>query len=330
MRAIKLTIINIGKIEKSVIPIDKPLILFYGEIKQGKTTILNSVRWVCGGEFPDDIIRHGAEEGSIELELTGGMIARSWYRAKDKTVKARPVVFVRNGKPVSSPVSEIKRLLNPFLLDQDFLRNKTELERKQYFGELFAVNTSELDTELFNSQREATNLRAKIAGYGQIDLTPVAAVDVEAEKLKLAGIIQAYDLDCGKVETENDAIRIHNAMVERAENNKTDIESDLELHRKKVKELEAQLAAIKIPARKELLAKPAKPDTTTLEETVRDAGARNVRAEQYQANKKRADEKAADERKLSEMEARQRAIKKEKQAKLKDISDKCGVEGAGV
>src|ERR1035437_7518569 len=163
----KLIIKCIGKITESTIEINKPLILFYGEIRQGKSTILNCVRWVCGGEFPQDIIQHGAKEGSIELHFDGGMIGRSFYRSKDGT-KARPVVFVRAGKPVPSPVSEIKRLLNPFLLDQDFLRNKTELERKRYFAELFAVDTTELDTELFNSEQTASQLRSKISGYGEI------------------------------------------------------------------------------------------------------------------------------------------------------------------
>ena len=149
IRPTKLIIRNIGKIAESIIEINKPLLLFYGEIRQGKSTILNCVRWVCGGELPQDIIKHNEREGSIELHIEGGMIGRSFYRAKDESTKARPVVFVRNGKPVSSPVSEIKRFLNPFLLDQDLLRNKTELERKQYFIELFAVNTSELDAEAF-------------------------------------------------------------------------------------------------------------------------------------------------------------------------------------
>src|ERR1017187_6027165 len=152
----KLIIKNIGKIADSTIEINKPLLLFYGEIRQGKSTILNCVRWVCGGEFPDDIIRHGEKDGAIELHFDGGMIARSFYRSKDGTTKARAVTFVKNGRPVSSPVSEIKRLLNPFLLDQDFLRNKSELERKRYFVELFAVDTSALDTELFHSEQEAS------------------------------------------------------------------------------------------------------------------------------------------------------------------------------
>ena len=43
----ELKIKNVGLIVDETIPLNKPLILFYGEIRQGKTTILNAVRWVC-------------------------------------------------------------------------------------------------------------------------------------------------------------------------------------------------------------------------------------------------------------------------------------------
>jgi DNA repair exonuclease SbcCD ATPase subunit len=49
MKIQKLIIKNIGIIEDTTIEFNKPLLLFYGEIRQGKTTILNAVRWP--GEF---------------------------------------------------------------------------------------------------------------------------------------------------------------------------------------------------------------------------------------------------------------------------------------
>ncbi len=332
MKPTKLIIENIGMIAgKTIIEINKPLILFYGEIKQGKTTILNCVRWVCGGEFPGDIISHGAQEGSIELHFDGGMIARSFYRAKkgadEGETKARPVVFVKGGKPVPSPVSEIKRLLNPFLLDQDFLRNKSELERKQYFADLFAVDTTVLDTELFNNQRDATSLRAKIGGYGEIDLVKVEAVNVAASQSRLSTINAQHDLACAAIEQENDAIRTHNACVERAEATKGDIQKAIEAHEKKLLDLRAQLAAINPGEKKTLKVKPVKTDTAALETEIREAGATNVRAEQYAANLKRAEAKKVDGAALAALEKRGREIKSEKQAKLKSIGETCGIAG---
>ena len=146
MKIKKLIITNVGKLAgEQEISVNKPLILFYGEIRQGKSTILNAVRWACGGKFPDDIISHGQVEASVTIEFEGGSISRSWYKAEGGETKARNISYVLNGKVQQRPAEKIRALLNPFLLDQDFLRNKTELERKQYFTELFAVNTADLD-----------------------------------------------------------------------------------------------------------------------------------------------------------------------------------------
>jgi predicted ATP-dependent endonuclease of OLD family len=333
VRITKLKIKNIGKIEDMEVPFDHPLILFYGEIRQGKTTILNAVRWVCGGEFPEDIIRHGKDEAEIELSFDGGMISRSWYRGKDKdkTTKARPVTFIRNGKPVSKPVSEITRFLNPFLLDQDFLRKKTEVERKAYFAEIFAVDTTELDKEWFNNDRKASDLRVKIKAYGTIDLTPYEAVDISATKTQLQEIRARHQEALEEVQRLNEVARVRAGDRAKATTNVSEIDDE-------IKELEAQIVSAKarrganlkyLEEHTELppTAVPAAPDMTALEQTIQDAGATNVRAEQFAANKKRAEDKAADEDEVRKLEARQREIKSEKQSKLKTVTDGCKIKG---
>ena len=331
MRVTSLKIKNIGKIADSEIKIDKPLILFYGEIKQGKSTILNAVRWACGGEFPHDIIRHGADEASVELEFDGGMIKRSWYRNKDGETTARPVVFIKNGKPVQSPVSEIKRMLNPFLLDQDFLRNKTELERKQYFIDLFAVDTTEIDKEIFNCQREAQELRAKIKGYGNIDMTPVQAADVAAMRNELADIRDAYEHKLEKANDENQKTVAHNGEVDRNTERMAGVAeriAKLEDELKQAKGTQADLTAwLKKYPKRDLADKPAKPDTTKLEADLQAAAETNAKAMAYEANKKRAVERVADQKALDELEAKQRELKAKTRAKLKEISETSGIKG---
>jgi hypothetical protein len=69
------------------------------------------------------------------------------------------------------------------------------------------------------------------------------------------------------------------------------------------------------------------PDTSELEKQIQDAGATNVRAEQYQKNLARDAQRKADEKKLAELEARQKAIKLEKQSKLQSIEASCGIKG---
>ena len=171
MKVTKLTIKNLGIIEDATIPIDKPLGIFYGDIRQGKSTILNSVRWVFGGAFPADIIRHGCDEAAVTLEFIEdsgpGSVARSWYRAKDGSTKARDVSFIRNGKPVARPVEALKAMLNPFLLDQNHLRNMGETARRQYLAELFGASTPELDREYAAAEQQAKTLRIQIKAVGR-------------------------------------------------------------------------------------------------------------------------------------------------------------------
>lgn len=197
MKATKLTIHNVGIIADTIIQIDKPLLLFYGECKAGKSTILNSIRWVMGGAFPEDIIRHGEREAYIQFEGADDgkpwIIRREWYTAKDGTTKARSITFTRNGVLARKPVDEIAKFLNPFLLDQDHLRGMTELQRGRYLAELFGVDTTKEDLAIAEASRQAAELRMKVKAYGDIDLTPAEPVDVAALNRCRAMLVQEND-----------------------------------------------------------------------------------------------------------------------------------------
>lgn len=352
MKVTSLKISNIGLIESEELKLDKPLILFYGEIRQGKTTILNAVRWVCGGPFPGDIIRHGQKEGFIELGFDGGCIRREWYVSKKSPfeTKAREVAFVKNGKPVSNPVAEIKRLLNPFLLNQDYLRNMTDLERNKYFVQMFSVDTVALDKEAYNASVTASDLRSKLTGYGDIDLTEVKPVDTTALKKQLAEIRAGNATARAEWEARYESAKAGHAAKVKAAND-ANLNADVRGAKRsqckdRISEIQAQIAELQkkeselvkwlddnpaIPATthpKELIftSQPMAKDTSELETNIQNAAAQNVRAEQYAKNQKRLAEKQADEANLRSLELRQREIKAEKIAKLATISEACGIK----
>lgn len=355
MQIKQIAIKNIGLIADTVIPVDKSLILFYGEVLQGKSTILNAVRWCFGGKFPEDLIRHGSEQASVEITLDNGSIKRSWYRGKNGT-EARPVTFIRDGKSVPKPAQEIEKFLNPFLLNQDHLRNMTEQGRTAYFRELFAVDTAELDTEATTLHEQAKDLRATIKGYGEIDLTPVQLVDVSALRSKLAAIRdeskakeskwnsdcqtirKAHEKDCDAIRSANSKAIERNLECKRGTERLVEIDGEIEKLKKAIEayvakrlEIEAWLKAhpllqeIPLPAQPELPQQPATPDTSALEAEIQNGAAANVRHEQYKANLARAAKRDADKKRLAAIEAREDEIKAEKTAKLKGISATCGI-----
>ncbi len=344
MKVKKLVIKNIGLIADTAIDLNKPLILFYGELMQGKTTLLNSVKWVFGGSYPSDIIRHGQAEASVTLEFDNGSITREWYRSKDglKT-NDRPIVFVLDGKPVKRPVDEIKKFLNPYLLDNEYLKRMGETDRKAYFTQLFSVDTSEIDREQALIEAEGRDLRATIKAYGEIDTTEVKLLDTEESKsllnsiqnahknavlgweLKKDGIRKNYEqrvkvvnhentqaaLRAGEIKGANE--RIATAQVEIAR--QTTIIKDTELWMKLNPPLET-LPALPQP---EFPEKPEAPDTSALETTIQQGEANKVLYEAYQERLVRVAKKQADEKRLADIETKWRENKKKKIAKLKEI-----------
>ena len=328
MKAKRLEIHNIGMIAHEVIDFNKPLLLFYGEIMQGKTTILNAVKLCFGGGFPTDIIRHGESEAYVQLTfdsaVDSAVIRREFYVNATGEVTARPISFTRDGQMVRKPVEAIKEFLNPFLLDQNHLFNMTELERKKFFVDLFGVDTSDLDEEYKSLEGDCKTLRIEIKSFGDIDLTPVEEVDVSEAKRQLHEIELAHRKAEGEYQTQNQAATERNIMRARAESRIQDIDKQI-----------AELMAEKERGEKWLQenpvivspAPPERPDTTELQETINNAAVNRVKREQYENNLSRQKAKEDKERQLREKEARQREIKVRKGVLLRSISQSTGIDG---
>jgi DNA repair ATPase RecN len=359
----RLRIKNLGPIVDTDLALDMPLVILFGEIAQGKTKHLDAVRYVCGGAFPQDIIRHGQKEAVVELDFTDGSIKREWYwsratEGKPSEIKARPVQLIRKGRLVENPVAELKRLLNPFMLNQDYFRSMTEDARKQYLVDLVGVDTSALDTEATAAASKAKDLRAKLTGYGDIDLTEVKEVDTAALRQELATIrtmheskveawkrertaqANAHAAAIKAVEDENDIIRQGNSTFDRAL--QTQDASKLELARlqKAVTDLQDRMQANTrwmadhpkqpekpLPSQPVAPELPTAPDTSEIEAKLQNAAAQNVRAESYKQNLEREKKRLADETALKALEDRQRQIKAEKIAALSKVSENSGVKG---
>lgn len=363
-KVIDITIKNVGLIADELITLNKPLVCFYGEIKQGKTTILNAVKWCFGGAFPSDIIRHGETEALVLLRFENGWIRREWYVGRDGTTKARPLAMELAGAPVTKPVEAIRELLNPFLLDQDFLRNMSELERKKYFAELFAVKTPDLDTAIVRLENDAQRLRATLKGYGDIDDTKVEP-PADIEKLSasrrrildehqvrqgslqgtLSRLRNEYQAELNRVNALNRTIRDSNDLISRRELSQG-------THLARIRELERQLASEKEAlsvdtawltehgTRQAELPLPSMPNTAEIEQKLleppataeidkllSEAQAQKVRFDQYQKNLARADARSTDELALNMAEGELRELRTKRIARLKSISETCGIPG---
>lgn len=360
MKPTKLTIKNIGMIESEEIEINKSLLLFYGDILQGKTTILNSIKLLFGGSFPDDLIRHGEKEGSVKMDFENGMISRSFYINKKGDIVAKPIKFILNNEPVKHPADAIKSLLNPFLLDQDFLRHKDGLERQRYFVELFGVDTGVLDEKYKLLESEAKDLRSAIKTYGEIDITPVDEPDIVKLKVEKNGIEKEnqviIDAEYERREKFNkdqdeltEKLNIISASIDDADDKVTDLVEGIKsfkaqlivmqntidvktkilaMAKEKKKGLKVDYGEITAPKPKLSLMfqfKDKLKSTVKIDENISNAKADEILFKAYQANVTRNNEKILKGEWLKEKEGSQRDIKADKIKLLAGKSKDTGI-----
>lgn len=363
MKANKLTVKNIGMVADATIELNKPLILLYGEIRQGKTTLLNAVKWVFGGPFPADIIRHGEAEATLRLDLDCGSITRSWYVARDGATKSRAVVFEKDGVAVKDPVAEIKKFLNPFLLDQSYLANMTELERKKYFVQLFSVNTQEIDQQITSTEASAVAARVMLKAYGDIDTTPVPQPpDVRALQDSRARIIalhaenqahlhgelaerrKVYQSEVNRVNAVNVGVRRNNQDIDLGEAEAKRIAEEITTLTQRIARLQADLTDktiwLSTQKRQQIETLPPMPyteeiekklgippDTSVVDAQISEAMVAQLKWEQYQKACERQKDREKDEACLLGLEATVRELRAKRIAKLKSISESTGIPG---
>ena len=356
MKPLSLELKNIGLHADTKIEINQPMLVFFGEVQSGKSTILRAFPLLIGQqEMPKDLIRHGADEAMIRFKYSqpDGSITRTFYRGKNG-VTSRPIEWIENGVRVSNPVQKLTLFYNPFQNDGDYLRRQSATGRKEFFRQMFPMDTAALDKEALQCSTTASDLRSKLKGYGEIDLMPVQVVDLSALRSRLEQVRQkaARDVSDWRLKCSEVAGRNAAALAKSVEENNAarSANRDRGLH---VMQLEAtekeirRLTAVR-DEHKEWLAShpvvelkpepglesepppPASADTRELEADIQNGAAQNVKAEQYKANQKRAEQREADKRALAAAEARQDAIKAEKTKLLKSASSKLGIAGFQV
>jgi hypothetical protein len=368
IRPIKLTIHNIGPVSDIEYPFNKSLICFFGATRQGKTTATSTaINLLRGGAFPPDILRHETKEGFVKLDIEGGSITREFYvDPKDGLTKALEIVFLRDNSPITvpKPVAQLREIFgNPFLQDGDFLKRMGPTDRKQYFISLLNIDTGELDAEKKDLDDQNRMLEAKIAGYGDIDETPVLAIDTAPIKAEMESRRRVHGVQIEEWQKQLDGLRLEWQSGKRkelreaknsltiAESDFTDIEATIVRLRKElesaidkrtkidgscqtlrtqVETLTAEVNALPdlTAQANELKAKIAKPlDLSDLEEKLKEAAAQEVRVSQYVENMRRVEQRKNDNDLLGLNKERGREIKLLKAKKLAQIAEDSGIKG---
>ena len=336
-----LEIKNIGMIEHEIIQLDKSLILFYGDIKQGKTTILNAVKFCYGGTVPAEFIRKGEKSGFVKITFNKGYITRKVSRDKKGVSKAKKIEFFDGAEILKKPSDAIKKLLNPFSLDQNFFINKKPAAKKEFLTDLFQIDTTSDDKKIDILFQEAKELRMKISMYGEAELIPVEKPDIDLlneskESINVQNEIlkNSYKSECKKIDDTNKIADEHNETIKKGKSLIDEKKEKIDYLNHEIIELENEVTEIETwlseNEEQQIAEHPQQPDyisTEKVDEDIRHSEADLIRYATYQDELKKIEKKTADEDSLKEKTDLQKELKKGKASRLKSISDSCGVPG---
>lgn len=318
MKIQKLVINNIGIIGNETIEFNKSLNLFYGDVRQGKTTILNAIKLCFGGGFPDDIIKHGEKKASVELHFDGAHIERKFRKDKHGVTKADKIEFINEaGEIEDKPVDAIQKFLNPFLLNQDHLVDMNEPSRKRYFIDLFGVDTVTIDSELKALEDDSKDLRITIKAYGDISTDKVEPVNIETLETEKKKIVDTHEAKYNEVFKENERKRKLDEDRTRGSDRLNDITAESE-------RIETWLKA---NPNEEFEKMPVLPDTTDVDNKIGEGREQNIRYQQYLKDQGAISLKAEAQDDLSEKESEIRDLREDKASLLTGINDKCTIKG---
>ncbi len=320
MKPTRIIINNIGIIENIDLTLDKHMYMFVGGVRQGKTTILNSFRWVCGGKYPKDILKHGAEDGFIHIFFEDeSSVRREFYMSKTSGVKDRPVQYIKNMSIQSKPVEKLQALFNPFQLNQNHFTDMSALEKTRFLINLFKVDTAKQTKELKDIKEKGNTLLAKVKALTFKEEVKAEAVDVIGLNKELSSI-NTFNEQQGRLEDDK---LFTEGVIESKKETLKNLEKKTEEARAALNGSEKELKNIKAPKNKK--------DASKILDKISDAKLINYKATQYaealKYNKNQDNEKTKLNKEISEARVDHKKKEKEIASKLQGVNKSHGIKG---
>lgn len=230
---------------------DAHLVLIAGPNMAGKTSVMDAIAMVIGGAklVPDDPVRHGAEEGSAQIELDNGLIVT---RTVEPDGSSKLEVKDRTGK-VGTPQKLLDKLLGQRLLDPwEFVRlpgperrlklleiidTKKEIPAMDAHRKKVYDAREEVGRKVRDAKGERERLGEKVEVPPTIDVAALSAELAELSKRQEAG--QRLELESKDSDTAHDIVR---ATLDRTEAQIAKLRADLAAAEKSREEQLLELA----------------------------------------------------------------------------------------
>lgn len=191
-RIIELRIRNVKRVRAVHITPTGPLVQITGRNGQGKTTVLDSIMYVLGGErvIPEEPLRRGALRGEVVLDLGDFTATRTFTEGKSSLKVTR-----KDGQPMPSPQAWLSSLMGDIAFDPlDFSRKDPKSQAAVLRRALgLEAKFAEIDAKIesVSADRRTINSQAKTAEARLAAMPTVQAPDVEEDATAIGMEYQA-------------------------------------------------------------------------------------------------------------------------------------------
>jgi hypothetical protein len=241
-KIIRLETENVKRISAVSITPEGNVIEITGKNDNGKSSVLDSIRWALGGK--DDIqsmpIRSGQKSAEIVVHLDGLTVRRGLKASEEGGYLPTLVVEAEELGKISSPQKLLDKLLDKLTFDPlEFTKLKPAEQfelLKKFVPDFDFVSEAKTRKEAFDARTEVNRtikgLKSQVAGISFPDDTPDEEIDVAA----LTDEIQA-------IADRNGDIERRRQNRERVTDDITHLRAECESIGMQIEQLQAQIAA---------------------------------------------------------------------------------------
>lgn len=313
MKIIELKSSNIKKIKAVELVLDdkKNIVMITGRNGQGKTSILDSIWYALGGKraVQEKPIRHGEEEGEIEINVDGYIVKRS-FTEKGSYLS----VSGKDGEKYSNPQEFLDYIVGDISFDPlEFSRMESKKQIEVLTG-IVGIDINEFDSK----KKALTEERVIVGREGKVLAQHTDEEIAEAEKLKdqpevsISALSEELEKANSERSTFTQAVDSIKSENEKIQSNKKQI-ADLNIA---ISKLQDETVESEKKIKKLSLAKDTEIDVDAIKLKIQNADAENVKirgAKQVLADNIKV---AAKKKDYTDLTEKILAVDKEKKAAL--------------
>lgn len=191
-----------------------------GPNSSGKTSVLRSIWMALGGKkfVPEDVIREGADEGSVTLDIGEATIRLGLRRQPDGRITESLIVKDRKGNPIKAPQQYLAGLINPGSFDPLQFCDSKPAEQVAMLKDALGIDTSALEATRKQTYERRTEINREVSTLEKRAASIAFTAGLPEQEQSEADIVAKFN-EARAAEEHNRRLdqRLSSAIVQRDE-----------------------------------------------------------------------------------------------------------------